>query len=75
MLGNRVYFGYGTLLGGVIQIVDREKLLKGNPASSDPFAPTPENLLYPQVSRLVDTARRLEGVARHASTHAAGVVI
>src|SRR5512141_3131766 len=29
----------------------------------------------PQVSRLVDTARRLEGVARHASTHAAGVVI
>jgi len=29
----------------------------------------------PQVSRLVDTARGLEGVARHASTHAAGVVI
>ena len=29
----------------------------------------------PQVRRLVDTAKRLEGVARHASTHAAGVVI
>ncbi|WP_322796531.1 DNA polymerase III subunit alpha, partial [Tepidiforma sp.] len=29
----------------------------------------------PRVRRLVDTARRLEGVARHASTHAAGVVI
>src|SRR5581483_2765631 len=29
----------------------------------------------PQVSKLVDTAQRLEGVARHASTHAAGVVI
>jgi DNA polymerase-3 subunit alpha len=29
----------------------------------------------PEVSRLIDTARRLEGVARHASTHAAGVVI
>ncbi|MDP3768350.1 MAG: DNA polymerase III subunit alpha, partial [Dehalococcoidia bacterium] len=28
-----------------------------------------------QVRRLVDTSRRLEGVARHASTHAAGVVI
>ena len=28
-----------------------------------------------QVQRLVDTARRLEGVARHASTHAAGLVI
>jgi DNA polymerase-3 subunit alpha len=29
----------------------------------------------PNVRRLVDTARRLEGVARHAGTHAAGVVI
>ena len=28
-----------------------------------------------QVRKLVDTAQRLEGVARHASTHAAGVVI
>ena len=51
VVGNRVYFGYGTLLGGVAQIIDREKLLKGNPASKDPFAPTVENLLYPQVGR------------------------
>lgn len=29
----------------------------------------------PQVKKLIDTARRLEGVARHASTHAAGVVV
>lgn len=29
----------------------------------------------PQVRELVDTARALEGVARHSSTHAAGVVI
>ncbi|MCH8901297.1 MAG: DNA polymerase III subunit alpha [Chloroflexi bacterium] len=28
-----------------------------------------------QMRRLIDTARRLEGVARHASTHAAGLVI
>jgi len=28
-----------------------------------------------EVQRLIDTARSLEGVARHASTHAAGVVI
>jgi DNA polymerase-3 subunit alpha len=28
-----------------------------------------------QVRKLVDTARRLEGIARHASTHAAGIVI
>ena len=29
----------------------------------------------PQVRRLLDTARRLEGLARHASTHAAGLVV
>jgi DNA polymerase-3 subunit alpha len=29
----------------------------------------------PRVKQLVDTAKRLEGVSRHASTHAAGVVI
>ena len=43
--GNRVYFGYGTNKGGVLQIVDRDKLLKG------PKEPTPENLLYPVVRR------------------------
>ncbi len=31
--------------------------------------------LDPKVRRLIDIARQLEGVARHASTHAAGVVI
>jgi len=51
-VGNRVYFGYGTSRGGVIQVVDRDKLLKGNPAAADPFAPTPENLAYPQLGRL-----------------------
>jgi hypothetical protein len=51
-LGNRVYFGYGTSASGILQIVDREKLLKGNPASADPFAPTPENILYAQIGRL-----------------------
>jgi hypothetical protein len=44
--GNRVYFGYGTNKNGVLQIVDREKLLNG------PKEPTDENLRYPQVSRL-----------------------
>jgi hypothetical protein len=43
---NRIYFGYGTNKGGVLQIVDREKLLKG------PKEPTPENLRYPEVGRL-----------------------
>ena len=44
--GNRVYFGYGTNTEGVMQIVDRAKLLGG---AKDP---TPENLLAPQVARL-----------------------
>ena len=44
--GNRIYFGYGTNKGGVLQIVDREKLLKG------PKEPTPENLRYPVVRQL-----------------------
>jgi len=44
--GNRVYFGYGTSRGGILQIVDRQKLLDG------PKEPTPENLLYPQIGRL-----------------------
>jgi hypothetical protein len=43
---NRVYFGYGTNKAGYMQIVDREKLLKG------PKEPTPENLLAPQIGRL-----------------------
>jgi hypothetical protein len=44
--GNRVYFAFGTNKGGIVQIVDRDRLLKG------PKEPTPENLLYPQVGRL-----------------------
>lgn len=43
---NRIYFGYGTNKGGVLQIVDREKLLKG------PAAPTPDNLRYPVIGEL-----------------------
>lgn len=43
--GNRIYFGYGTNTDGVLQIVDRAKLLNG------PKEPTPQNLLYPQVAR------------------------
>jgi hypothetical protein len=43
---NRIYFGYGTDKGGILQIVDREKLLNG------PKEPTPENLRYPEISKL-----------------------
>ena len=44
--GNRVYFGYGTQKGGVLQIVDRQKLIAG------PAEPTDASLLAPQVGRL-----------------------
>jgi hypothetical protein len=43
---NRVYFGYGTNKSGVMQIVDREKLLNG------PKEPTDANLNYPELGRL-----------------------
>lgn len=45
--GNRIYFAYGIARMGVLQIVDRDKLLNG------PKEPTAENLNYPEVSRLV----------------------
>jgi hypothetical protein len=45
--GNRIYFGYGTNKDGVVQIVDRRKLLEGPPE------PTPANLAYPEVGRVV----------------------
>ena len=44
--GNRVYFGYGTGANGIVQIVDRGKLLNG------PKEPTESNLTYPQIARL-----------------------
>src|SRR5450830_1637148 len=43
--GNRIYFGYGTNKGGVVQIIDRQKLLQG------PKEPTPDNLRYPVVGQ------------------------
>ena len=45
-LGNRLYNGYGTSVGGIFQILDVEKLRTG------PAEPTVENLLFPQVSRI-----------------------
>jgi hypothetical protein len=44
--GNRIYFGYGTGASGIIQIVDREKLLNG------PKEPTDANLTYAQIARV-----------------------
>jgi hypothetical protein len=47
-----VYFAYGTGADGVLQIVDRDRLLNGDPSSADRFAPTPETLRFPQIGRL-----------------------
>jgi hypothetical protein len=44
--GNRIYFGYGTNKGGILQIVDRERLLNGLKE------PTPDNLRYPVIGQL-----------------------
>lgn len=42
----RVYFAYGSSNTGTIQIVDRDKLINGNPV------PTSTNLLLPQIGRI-----------------------
>ena len=44
--GNRVYLAYDNARDGVIEIVDRDKLLNG------PKEPTEENLRYPMISRV-----------------------
>lgn len=46
-----------------------EKALEQSPELSNAYKNEPE------IKRLLDLARKLEGVTRHASTHAAGVVI
>jgi hypothetical protein len=52
VVGNRMYLGYNSGSNGVLQILDRDKFMNGDPSAADPFAPTPENLLYPQIARL-----------------------
>ena len=46
VVGNRVYMGYGTSSNGILQILDNDILVNGNPE------PTPENLLAPEIARL-----------------------
>ncbi|NLO72931.1 MAG: DNA polymerase III subunit alpha [candidate division WS1 bacterium] len=71
----------GRVLGVPLELVDRvAKLIPGVKTTiaqaleqvPDLQALAREN---PQVARVLDLARRLEGVARHASVHAAAVVI
>lgn len=70
----------GRVMGLPYGDVDRiAKLIPFNAALDEAVRADPE--LHraaeesPQITRLLDLARKLEGVARHASTHAAGVII
>jgi len=72
----------GRALGANLQLVDKicktiptvpvgitiERALKENPEFAALYSSQ-------EVRDLIDTARRLEGISRHASTHAAGVII
>jgi len=46
VVGNRMYLGYNSGEEGVLQIVDREKFMSGDPA------PTAANLQAPQIARI-----------------------
>jgi hypothetical protein len=78
VFGNRIYMGYNSSGDGVLQILDRDKLLRGDPAASQPFAATPTNLRYPEIARLdlpsfwgVHTAKPIYGfeIADYADNH------
>ncbi len=52
VIGNRIYLGYNSSGDGVLQILDRDKFLHGDPAAAKPFEPTPANLRYPEIARV-----------------------
>ena len=49
---NRLYVSYGTSRDGVLQIVDRNRFLRGDPRAAAPLAPSPAALQFPQAGRL-----------------------
>ena len=51
-VGNRLYVSYGTSRDGVLQVVDREKFLHGDPRAAAPLAPSPNGLRFPEIGRL-----------------------
>lgn len=50
--GDRLYLAYGVFERGAIQILDRERFLRGDPDDPDPMAPTEHNLRFPQIGLL-----------------------
>ena len=51
-LGNRIYMSYGTSTNGVVQILDRDRLLNGDPDAAAPLAASPAALAFPEIGRL-----------------------
>ncbi len=51
VVGNRIFLGVESGEDGVLQILDRDKFLRGDTSVSDKFAPTPANLRYPEIAR------------------------
>ena len=51
-LGNRVYLAYGTSNNGAVQILDRDRLLNGDPDAAAPLGASPASLAYPQIGRI-----------------------
>ena len=51
-LGNRVYMAYGTSANGAVQILDRDRLLNGDPDAAAPLGASPAALAYPQIGRI-----------------------
>jgi hypothetical protein len=52
VVGDRIYLGYESGNRGVVQILDRDMLLNGDPSVENAMAPTTQSLLYPQIARL-----------------------
>ena len=50
--GNRVYMAYGTSAEGAVQILDRDRLLNGDPDAAAPLGASPAALAYPQIGRV-----------------------
>jgi hypothetical protein len=67
--GNRMYLGYNSGEHGVLQILDRDAFLIGDPAVPAPLAADAASLAYPEIARVylpsyygVHTAKPLYGV-------------
>ena len=71
--------GMSAFLTPIVNVVRKKRIrwrvipCGGRTETYDAFVDAIEN--EPQIRKLVESAKRLEGVSRHASTHAAGVVI